>query len=460
MNNSNPIAVTDLFWLFTSVVFLMASVLYSCWWYAKRQHISYTAALRVLWQEGIVDGIKSTARSFPSAARAAWTYTKRAALAIWEYLNPLPGKHPFTPALYEALYRAVEEYIYAPFQPVITVRYTPYPSAVYVAFYTKSAITPEVTAEVVWHVQAAFQEYLSCYGLTFDYTAVPFVQDNRIEVWLYYAETPAEYPAYRTACRQAMLMKSDPLFRPLLESDVPPSSELVLGYRYEPWRDSGQVVPIVWDMATAPHLCVSGGTGGGKTTWLKKMLEGLLATGASVTICDYKGYGDLRGFVKDYAVGKDCDNVLATFCAEFERVREQGVSPCQRVLIFDEFTSYSASKEKKEFDALMRMMSNLIFMGRAYDFHVILVGQRFDADVLKTSLRDQFGVKVHMGTSISAQAAMMLFPNSEINKSERLPPYCGYISTPKTDCDVLITPKLDIPALDRRLKGFGNANSA
>ena len=441
----------------SAVAFALLSVICSCWWYAKRQHVSYTAALRVLWQEGIVDGIKSTVRSFPSAAKA-WSYTKRVALALWEYLKPLPGKHPFTPALYEALYRAVKEYIYAPFQPVITVRYTPYPSAVYVAFYTKSAITPEVTAEVVWHAQAAFQEYLTCYGLTFDYTAVPFVQDNRIEVWLYYAETPAEYPAYRTACHQAMLMKADPQSRPLLESDVPPSSELVLGYRYEPWRDSGQLVPVVWDVATSPSILVAGPTGSGKTFFVKMLLERLLLAGAEVTICDFKGFGDFRGFVKDYAIGSECDTMLAKYCADFERIRLQGVPDGKHhVLIFDEVGSFVASKSKKEAEEFMRMLSNVIFMGRIFSWSVIWLSQRFDHQTLPVSLREQCSIKVHMGTTISPQSAGMLFPHAEIT-SGRLDPYCGFYSTPKADCDIIITPKIDVAALDRRLKALGKSN--
>jgi hypothetical protein len=211
----------------------------------------------------------------------------------------------------------------------------------------KSAITTETTAEVVWHVQAAFQEYLTCYGLAVDYTAVPYVQDNSIRVWLYYCETPAEYPAYRTCCHQAMLMKADPQFRPLLESDIPETSELVLGYQFDNWQSTGQVVPIVWDTATAPHLMVSGPTGGGKTVFVKVLLERLLLWGAEVTVCDFKGFGDLHGFVKDYAVGKDCDAALAAFCADFDRAREQGATSSKKVLILTSSAAFRRLKQKK-----------------------------------------------------------------------------------------------------------------
>ena len=56
-----------------------------------------------------------------------------------------------------------------------------------------------------------------------------------------------------------------------------------------------------------------------------------------------------------------------------------------------------------------------------------------------------------MGASISTQSAISLYPNSEIKKSARLQEYCGYISTPTTDLEVIITPKVDIQALDMRI---------
>lgn len=442
-----------------AVVFALASLFGSCAWYAKRQTVSYKTALLVLWQEGIVDGVKAGVRSALPTAKAAWSYTKRLARTVWDYLKPPPVKHEFQPGLYQEIFEIVKDYAYAAFRPVINVVYAPFPSYLYVSFYTRSTITEETVAEITWHIESKFSEYQEIYGLSFDSTAVPYVLNNYYELRLYYAESPAEYPFYRAVCRQAMLLRADPNFRPLLESDAPPSTDLVLGYRYEPWRDSGQIVPIVWDMDIAPFALISGPSGSGKSCYLKSLIERLLLAGAEITICDFKGYGDLRGFVKDYAEGKDCDAALMAFCDAFEKDREAGRRHEKRkALVFDELNSYMLSKTKREADEVIHRLSNLVFLSRAYGYTIIWSGQRFGVDVVPSSIRDQFNVKVYLGTSISVQAATMLFPNSEIDKSIRLPPYCGYISTPKTDCDVLITPKLDIPALDRRLKALGKAS--
>ena len=462
----NMFQVTDItvVWFYISVLFFIISIVYCGCRCVKSRGVSFKVALISMWTDFITDenseDYAHTARALLTAAvLVIWSWIKRFALAFWEYLKPTPGKHIFTPDLYDALYSAVKEYVYTPFQPLITATYTPWPSRVCVDFYTKSAITDDIAAEVVWHIQAAFQAYLTAYDLVFDYTAIPYVQDNRIEVRLYYAETPAEYPVYRAACRQSMLMKANPAVRPLLESDVPPSADLVLGYRYEPWRDSGQIVPIVWDMATSPSILVAGPTGSGKTLFVKMLLERLLSAGAEVTICDFKGFGDFRGFVKDYAIGSECDAMLAKYCADFERVRLHGVPDGKHhVLIFDEVGAFVASKSKKEADEFMRMLSNVIFMGRIFSWSVIWLSQRFDHQTLPVSLREQASIKVHLGTSISPQSAGMLFPHAEAT-SGRLDPYCGFYTTPKTDCDVIITPKIDVDALDRRLKSLGKANS-
>lgn len=449
--------------LVISSIFCVSSLLGSVWWYAKKQSTTLKAAILVLWQEGIVEGFSTLPAKVRPALKAAVATlrisAKRAVALIADYLRPEPAKHIFSPDLYYGLQAAISGYAYTPFQPVIDVAYFPLPSHLYVSLYSKSAITEDVKAEIVWTVTAKFREYLSTYSLDFPHHAVPYVQNNHIEVRLYYCDRPAEFSIYQAQVRRAMFMVAKPTFKPLSEHDVPKTAGLVLGYSLDKWKSSGQVVPIIWDVAAAPHMMISGPTGGGKTVYVKLLLEQLLKAGAAVTICDFKGHNDLRGIVKNFAAGSECDAVLARFCSDFEKDRAQGGGSGRQVLIFDEFGSFSAIKEKKEFDSLMREISNLVFMGRSYGYTIILIAQRFDAETIKTALREQFGVKVYMGATISQQSATMLFPNSELDKSARLPPCCGYFSTPKVDLSTLTIPKVDVPALDRRLKILGTSSN-
>lgn len=437
------------------IVLTILPILAFCYWYARKHGMPYKAVFLLIWEDAIISDAQEIVPTAKAAVRRAWPTIKSLLYAVIAYLRPPPAKYIYTPDLIYGLYDAIKLYTYAPFQPTINIAYGAVPSYIYVSLYGQRAITAETAAEIVWHIQAKYEEYLDCYGLDFQYAPFYYVRDSFIEVYIYYCESITEYPAYRECCHRAMLMATPPTFRPLLEADIPKTQSIVLGYQYEPWQIAGRAVPIVWDMEKAPHLMISGPTGGGKTVFVKTVLEQLLKSGADVTICDFKGYGDLRGFGNAYTAGKDCDALLTSFCANFETTRNQGTPSKQTsVLIFDEFGSFTASKEKKEFDALMRMISPVIFMGRAYGYHIILMSQRFDADTIKTALREQFGIKVYMGPNISQQAATMLFPGSDIDKCERLPPYCGYISTPKVDNAVIITPKIDVQALDLRLKAL------
>ena len=256
-------------------------------------------------------------------------------------------------------------------------------------------------------------------------------------------------------CRQATYLNVERTCPPLPEQLEIKGRGVVLGYKFDNWQSSGQVVPIMWEPKRANNILVAGGTGGGKTVYIKKLLEQLLVEGASITVCDYKNFNDYGAFRGDsYAVGDDCDAMLKKFCDDFEKVRQSGVTDGKRhVLLFDEWGSYTASKSKKEYDELMKTITSVIQQGRSFLYTCILCSQRFDAtDTLKGNLKEQFHIKVFMGASISTQSAISLYPNSEIKKSARLQEYCGYISTPTTDLEVIITPKVDIQALDRRIE--------
>lgn len=420
--------------------------------------IPFRESLRMLWQEGIVDGFKEFRTNFIPVTKKAinilWIWFKKGFAAI-AAKRSVQEKHSFTPDLYCGLYAVAANYTYKYLLTVIRYFYFPLPSYIKVSFYSKDAITDDIEAEIVWALTAVFQEYMDAYRLNFLFQAFPYVKGNRIEVDIYYCESQTEYPAYQDKCDKIMQMRSAPAFKPLTEADLPKTSDLVLGYRYEKWTTTGQVVPIIWDVSRAPHIMVSGPTSGGKSVYIKILLSQILATGASVCLCDYKGQSDYRELVKDCSIGAECDARLTQFCADFEKARELGEEDGWKILVFDEFGSFAASKEKKEWEKLMKTISNVVFMGRSYKYSIVLISQRFDADTIKTSLREQFSVKVYMGPTISQQSATMLFPNSDLDKSTRLPPCCGYISTPKTDLDTIILPKVDIPALDRRLKALG-----
>lgn len=214
-----------------------------------------------------------------------------------------------------------------------------------------------------------------------------------------------------------------------------------IGYSYKKWQ-YGLKVPIYWDTDIVPHLLVAGITGGSKTVTTQLIVKQLLDDySVDITICDFKAGNDWNHIVSKYAEYKDCDNMLKQFYESFLQTIE-AKEHYNKFLVFDEFSSYAMSKDSKDFKELMSMISHIAFMGRSFGYHLILISQQFNSKVIDTAIREQFGIKIYMGSSISTESATMLFPNCEIDKSIHLPRFCGYISMPEKELDIIQMPYL------------------
>ncbi len=222
-----------------------------------------------------------------------------------------------------------------------------------------------------------------------------------------------------------------------------------LGYSQEKWQD-GIKLPYIWDLKKVPHILDAGTTGGGKTVLAQTIVNQLMNTNIDITICDFKAGGDWDGIVTDYSEYTECDEALGRYYESFcETISNKGHK--EKLLLFDEFSSYALSKDAKEFKELMSKVSHIAFMGRSFGYHLFFISQQFNAKVLDTAIREQFGIKIYMGATISTESATMLFPNTEIDKSKHLLPYCGYISMPGKDVEVIQIPYIEEPYKLKRL---------
>ena len=206
--------------------------------------------------------------------------------------------------------------------------------------------------------------------------------------------------------------------------------------------------PYIWNTDKVPHTLIYGITGGGKTVLSQTVVNQLLKEDCEVYIADFKAGGDWNGIVDRYADYVECDLLLNDFYEKFcNTIKVKGHK--ESFLIFDEFSSYALSKDTKEFKDMMSKVSHIAFMGRSFGYHLIFISQQFNAKVLDTAIREQFGIKIYMGSTISTESATMLFPNADIDKSIHLPRFCGYISTLETELDIIQIPFIEEP---KRLK--------
>lgn len=227
-------------------------------------------------------------------------------------------------------------------------------------------------------------------------------------------------------------------------------SKIILGFENAVWESRGHKKKIIWNTDKVPHLLLSGITGGGKTVFAQSIVNQLLTEQKEIYLCDFKAGGDWDNILPQYAEYKDCDILVNKYYDFFvETIRKKEKRECY--LIFDEFSSYALNKDSKEFKSLMEKISHVAFMGRSFGFKLFFISQQFNSKVLDTAIREQFGIKIYMGSTISTESATMLFPNCEIDKSKHLPRCCGYISTQEKELDVIRVPYLENPTKLKKL---------
>ncbi|WP_373228839.1 hypothetical protein [Cohnella sp.] len=78
-----------------------------------------------------------------------------------------------------------------------------------------------------------------------------------------------------------------------------------------------------------------------------------------------------------------------------------------RLLVIEELGSMLAYYDKKESEAIKSMIGNMIFMGRAINFHLILSTQRPDSTLFNAGVRDSMST-IALG-NLSKEGKKMLF---------------------------------------------------
>lgn len=188
---------------------------------------------------------------------------------------------------------------------------------------------------------------------------------------------------------------------------------------------------LIWKLNKAPHAIVTGKTGSGKSTFLLGLLMQILYKDMEFFIIDPKHEFSAFSFIDDKVLSaKDdilnvLDEVIKVLEDRQKEVKEKvadtgliggtaadfNIKPY--VIIFDEMSAFIASldsKEKKDFDA---KITQIVQKGRSVGIFLIVAMQNANSETIKVAIRNQFSLRLLLGTSSSEDVRFMFGSNSE-----------------------------------------------
>ncbi len=442
----------DSFMVLLAFCFFVVSTLVSLIVFAVRNDVSFLDACKVLWYDGFVAGFKDMAQGLRKAVKALPHLMKKF-VARWygpfcrwleQYRRQHRPRFQWGPDLECELRRVLADYCYNLFYPYLNA-YSGVPGVIQIQYITQKAATDEEVQECMELLVMKFKHYMASYNLSMPFFPYYIISGNEVSIFILYCEYEQEQSDFYNTIHTVIMTKTTGSFGTLKECHIPKRNgdEIVLGYSATKWNDGGIVSPYIWACSkTDPHLLISGPTGGSKTTTLMLIVRQLLSAKKDLRIADYKASKDWDEIFHSDRFGEytDCDRIVNEFYELFvESIKNKEYH--ERYLIIDEFGSFVSSHSRADLTDLMTKLKHIAFMGRSFGYHLILVSQQFNANVLPTELRDNFQTRIHMG-QLHTETQRMLFENQTVDKSKPIKRYTGFISAPNIEFDTIVIPEL------------------
>ena len=198
---------------------------------------------------------------------------------------------------------------------------------------------------------------------------------------------------------------------------------------------------VYWDYVKDSHLLVGGGTGGGKTVTLMSIIYALLKVGY-IDICDPKN-SDLASLKKlpvfHGRVYSSKEGIINCFRENVEFMKKRyevltsfpdyrpgtyythyNLKP--KFLLVDEWAALMAKidRDYSQQSELMEYLTQIVLEGRQAGVYVIFAMQRPDGEYIKTSLRDNFMMRLSVGHLESTGYDMMFGDANKTKEFKKL----------------------------------------
>lgn len=195
---------------------------------------------------------------------------------------------------------------------------------------------------------------------------------------------------------------------------------------------------VTWNPDKAPHICIFGMTGSGKTVASKLLLArtAKILPDMQLFVNDFKGDSDFSFAAQAprFARFMECEQNFDAFYQRFLK-RQSGEDSSRNMLLcfFDEWASYTLSIDKKKSEDEKKKLATLLMLGRSFNVHVMLSQQRMDASYFATGgSRDQLNLVISL-SNLSAEGKEMFFREFKDQIKPDRKQGTGYMITNGTD---------------------------
>lgn len=171
---------------------------------------------------------------------------------------------------------------------------------------------------------------------------------------------------------------------------------------------------LSWLYSVNPHILLTGGTGSGKTYTLTLLIGKCIkhTKNPIMVLSDYKA-SDEYSFIDDDLIfkGSKVSNAIELVHQEM-KLRQFNGNKETLFLIVDEWPSFVLSEEKNIVNDAKKKLAEILMLGRSLGIHLIVACQRADSSYFLAGSRDNFSVRLGLG-SLSSESRRMMFPDSD-----------------------------------------------
>lgn len=186
------------------------------------------------------------------------------------------------------------------------------------------------------------------------------------------------------------------------------------------------------DLKKITHFAIAGNSGSGKSYMLVYLLN-VLKSNAALTIIDPKydtpsrwgSENDVKVIAPNVNRSKsdfvsEVNGELSS-CLELIHKRQQMLFDKPKVsdelnhvvIVIDELLALSEGVAKPIKDSFFSLLSQIALLGRSSKVHLLLVSQRFDANAIPISCREQLNVLIQVG-NVNKKTSQFLFPDLDL----------------------------------------------